>query len=243
MNALMTHIVAGYPNLEVSEEVALKMIEAGVSYLEIQIPFSDPVADGPTIMKASQVALDSGTTPEDCFELMKRLREKTDIPLLFMSYFNIAFRYGLEKFCQRAQEVGCYGLIIPDIPYDEESSEHYLELCKKYNLHSIQVISPLTPESRLRKISEIASGFVYCVSQTGTTGTRSEMNQELSIYIERVKQHIDLPLAVGFGISSREHVEEVLNSGDIAVIGSKVIRILEEGSSPEKVKEWIESVL
>lgn len=239
----MTHIIAGFPSMKKCQQLAEVMIDAGVSYLEIQIPFSDPIADGPTITKANQQALESGTIPEDCFELMNCLNKKTDIPLLFMTYYNIPFRYGLEKFCKRAKEVGCYGLIIPDIPIDEEPYEHYLKLCKKYSLHPIQVVSPITPAKRLRQISKHASGFVYCVSRTGTTGARKNLDSQLDRYLNRVKKYVDVPLAIGFGISSKAHVESALKNADIAVIGSQVIKLLNKGSNMGNIGHWISSLL
>lgn len=236
---IMTHIVAGYPNLETSEKLLELMVKNGVDFVEIQIPFSDPVADGPTIMKANQMALESGTKVEDCFKLMKKvtlkLRDKNgqkNIPnskFLFMTYFNIVHHYGVEKFCKRAAECGCYGLIVPDMPIDEEGQEKYLENCKRYGLKAIQIISPLTPERRLKKIAKSADGFVYCVSRFGTTGQEAALNPKLSAYLKKVKKYIKVPLAVGFGISTKAHVEAVWKGADIAVIGSKIINILNEG--------------
>lgn len=242
MNALMTHIVAGYPDMDTCEKLAISMAKAGVSYIEIQIPFSDPVADGPTIMAANQHALDHGITPEDCFQLLERIKKQTDIPILFMTYYNIPFRYGLEAFCKRASALGCYGFIIPDIPLDEEPFEHYLGLCRQYNLHAIQVVSPITPVDRLKKIAKICSGFVYCVARTGTTGTREKMNADLGKYLRKVATHIPIPLAVGFGLSSKEHVEMALQHADIAVMGSKVINMLNEKTSVKNIGQWLETI-
>jgi len=219
----MTHIVAGYPSMKECEHIALTMADSGVSFIEIQIPFSDPVADGPTIMAANQAALDNGTSVEECFALMNRIKKNTDIPVLFMTYFNIPFRYGLERFIKKAKSVGCYGLIIPDIPLDEENYDHYLRLCKKHGLHAIQVISPITPERRLKLIAKVATGFVYCVARTGTTGARNNISNELKKYLSRVKIHIKVPIAVGFGISNRQQVDLILKDANIAVIGSKII--------------------
>jgi tryptophan synthase alpha subunit len=227
MNTLMTHIVAGYPTLKESEKIAVTMLESGVAFLEIQIPFSDPVADGPTIMHANQKALDQGVTPNDCLQMMSRLTKKTKTPLLFMTYYNIVFRYGLEKFCKDAKAAGCYGLIIPDISIDEESHEHYLKLSKKYGLHPIQVISPITPIERLKKIGKVASGFVYCVSRTGTTGVSKKLDAKLGEYLQRVRKYIDVPIALGFGISKKSHVKAALQQADIAVIGSAIINLLD----------------
>lgn len=239
----MTHIVAGYPDMKTCEDLVISMANAAVSYIEIQIPFSDPIADGPTIMQANQDALDAGVTPEDCFQLMERLKEKVSTPLLFMTYFNVVHHYGVEAFCKRAQAAGAYGLIVPDMPLDEEAHEHYIELCKKYELHAIQVLSPLTPDRRLKKIAEAASGFVYCVARKGTTGAQSEMSISLGDYLNNVRKHISIPLAVGFGISSKEHVEEVLQYADIAVIGSKVINLLNEGQSNKQIGEWLRNMV
>lgn len=226
---IMTHIVAGYPSLKASEEIATIMAQNGVDFIEIQIPFSDPVADGPVIMAANESSLKAGTRVEDCFKLMKKLTGSLESgpKFLFMSYFNILHSYGVEKFCKRAKEVGCYGLIVPDMPIEEEQNEKYLFSCKKHGLAPIQVISPLTPESRLKKIAEHSKGFVYCVSRYGTTGASSELNPKLQSYVRKVKKHIKLPLAVGFGISSKEHVEAVHKEAEIAVIGSKIINLID----------------
>ncbi len=243
----MTHIIGGYPTMAECEKIALTMADSGAAFIEIQIPFSDPVADGTTIMAACQQSLEQGTTPKDCFELMKKLKEKENMPpLLFMSYYNILFKYGVEKFCNDAAEIGCYGLIVPDIPLDEEEYEHYLENCKKYGLKAIQVISPITPESRLEKIGQVAEGFVYCVSRTGTTGVQAELAPELSEFIARVKKYVDVPVAVGFGISSRDHVDAVMEQAEIAVVGSKVINLYgkaKPGEKLEAVAEFLKKVI
>ncbi|MBI2463379.1 tryptophan synthase subunit alpha [Candidatus Peregrinibacteria bacterium] len=225
-NNLMTHVVAGYPSMKNCEEIVMAMAKMGVAFIEIQIPFSDPIADGPTIMHANEQALLNGVTTEDCFKLIKRLKKEIDTPILIMTYFNIPFRYGLEKFCMKAQECQVYGLIIPDIPIDEEKYENYLGNCKKYGLHAIQIISLITPEKRLKRISKVASGFVYCVSTFGTTGEREQLNPDLGSYIKKVKKYIKTPLALGFGISSKDQVSMALKYADIAVVGSKIINIL-----------------
>jgi tryptophan synthase alpha subunit len=222
---LMTHIVAGYPTLAESEKLAYAMAKNGASFIEIQFPFSDPIADGNTIMEANQKALQNDITTQDCFDLFVKLKRKIKIPLLIMTYYNIAFRYGLEKFCKKASQIGSYGLIIPDIPIDEEKYESYLFLSKKYNLNPIQIISPLTSISRLKKISKVAKGFVYCVSSFGTTGEKKELNKNLKTYLSRVRKYIKIPIALGFGVSSREHVEQLKNEVDIIVIGSKILNV------------------
>lgn len=242
MTKLMTHIVAGYPTLQECERLATAMVQDGVSYLEIQMPFSDPVADGKTIAAANQKALENGMTVEACFSLIKRLSSKIHIPIFLMTYFNIPFHYGLGKFCKKAKENGCKGLIIPDIPIDEEPCEHYISLCKKYELNSIQVISPLTTDSRLKKIAKAANGFVYCMARVGITGERKKLDKSISDYLDRVKSHIPLPLAVGFGISKMEHVKILAEKADIIVIGSKIMNLYTEGGI-KKVRAFIGGVV
>ena len=243
---LMTHLVAGYPSMLECERLAETMIESGVSFLEIQIPFSDPVADGPTIEAANHKALEQGVTPDDAMALMQRLRRKTSIPLLFMSYYNILFRYGLEAFCKKAKSVGCYGLIIPDMPIDEEPYEHYLELCRTYQLHPIQVISPLTPVSRLKKIGKVASGFVYAVASFSITGEQQNAYPQLETYLKRVRRYVSVPIAVGFGFSQKEQVQKAAQFADIVVMGSKIINLYNQaprGKGVEEVRVFLDEIL
>ena len=244
-NNLMTHVVAGYPSMRECEEVVLAMAEMGVAFIEIQIPFSDPIADGPTIMQANERALLNGVTTEDCFRLIQRLKKKTETPLLVMTYFNIPFRYGLERFCKKAGEYGVYGLIIPDMQIDEEEYENYLGNCKKYQLHAIQVISPITSGKRLKKVAAVSSGFVYCVSAFGTTGERKRLNLNINSYMARVKRYIKTPIALGFGISDRNQVMTALKCADIVVVGSKIINILRssKGSKAIAIKNFLKEIL
>ena len=265
---LMTHIVAGYPSLKESERIAQIMLDNEVRFLEVQIPFSDPVADGKTILRANQVALENGIKVEDCFLMMKRLSKYADSiannskklkfasrckllfkgsasadssKILFMTYFNIAFNYGLEKFCKKAKDSGCWGVIIPDIPIDEEGHEHYLRICEKYGLMAIQVISPITPERRLKMIAKVARGVVYCVSHTGTTGAKKSLSPEIKKYLRRVRKYIDLPIAVGFGISGKKQVQDVLKVANVAVIGSELINTYDE-SGALGVEDFLQSL-
>ena len=243
---LMTHIVGGYPNMEECEKIAISMAETGVSYLEIQIPFSDPIADGKTILSANMEALDKGVTVDDCFALLRRLKKKIDIPVLFMTYYNIPFHYGVEKFCKKAKEVGCYGFIIPDMPFDEEKNDHYLELCEKYDLNAIQVISQITPIDRSKKISKVANGFVYCVSTAGTTGERAGLNKKVVQYVRRVRKYIKIPIAIGFGVSNKEHVDFLRDKVDIIVIGSKILNIYNNspiGKGIYHIKAFLRDIL
>jgi tryptophan synthase alpha subunit len=224
MNKLMTHIVAGYPSLEESKQIGLTMLKFGVNFLEIQIPFSDPVADGKTIAKANQIALENGTKLKDCFDLAAEFVVSSDNPILFMTYYNVIYKYGVEEFMVKCKELGIYGLIVPDIPYDSSDGELFLEQASMNNIHVIFVISPITPEDRLKQIGERASGFVYCVSKFGLTGTGGFEVDSLQDYLDNVRKYIEVPLALGFGIQSIEDVKKVNQVVDMAVIGSELIK-------------------
>jgi tryptophan synthase alpha chain len=162
---LMTHVVVGYPSIEQTLAVVRAMAHNGADFVELQIPFSDPLADGPTIMQACEKSLANGTKVKDAFLVMKTLSKQVSIPLLFMSYYNIVFRYGVEKFCRDAMIAGASGLIVPDMPLDEEEQEHFYAYSKKYNLHAIQVVSPASTEERLTKNAKVANGFIYCTAR------------------------------------------------------------------------------
>ncbi len=239
----MTHIVAGYPDLKISEKLVKCMDGLGVSFIEIQIPFSDPVTDGTTLMGAQKVALENNTTTEDIFQLMERLKTTVKTQLLFMTYFNVVYAYGVEAFCKRAGELGVYGLIVPDMPLDEEDREHYVSSCTRHGLHAIQIVSPQTTVERLKQIATVATGFVYCVSREGITGEGTTLNPNLSEYLRTVRQYIDIPLALGFGISTREHVQSTLNHADIAVIGSAVVNVYNKEKKLSDVEDFLTEIV
>ena len=233
---LMTHIVAGYPSMDECEQMIQTMSKAGVAFIEIQIPFSDPVADGETIREANRVSLQNGTTTEDCFKLLKKMKKKVKTPLLFMTYYNILFQYGLEKFCKKASEYGAYGLIIPDITFDQERAENFIGLCNKYNLKAIQIVTPFTSKERLKTIAKIGSGFVYCISRPGTTGEQKNLPTNVARYLDRVKKITKLPLALGFGISSSQQIWPLEGRLDIAVLGSKILNLYNKTPKNHKLK-------
>ena len=230
---LMTHIVIGYPSLDVTIPMVKTMEKAGADFIELQIPFSDPIADGPTIMKACDDSLKSGTNVTDCFSVMETLAKKVSIPLLFMGYYNTLFSYGVEKFIKKAKKAGCSGLIIPDIPPEEEKTEKFIDYCSKYDIHHIRVVSPASTEERIKKNAKIANGFVYCISRFGTTGSQSTLDPRLQSYLRRAKKHIKLPLAVGFGISKRKHIKALKGYAEIAVVGSAIINLIEKCSQKD----------
>ncbi|MBD3238883.1 MAG: tryptophan synthase subunit alpha [Candidatus Moranbacteria bacterium] len=220
---IMTHIVAGYPSLQKSEKLLLTMAEAGVDFIEMQIPFSDPMADGPTIMKANKVALNNKTKIKDALDLMSKLTKKIDIPLLFMGYFNTIYNYGLEKFCLDANQAGCSGLIFPDIPLDEEQQENYIEIVRKNDLIDIRLLSPASTQDRIKKNARLAKGFVYFVARKGVTGSEKSLDKSLEKNLNKIKKHLKTPIAVGFGISEKAHLNALKGKAEIAVIGSALL--------------------
>lgn len=223
---LMTHVVVGYPSLSATEEIVKVMADAGADFVELQIPFSDPLADGPTIMKASEEALRNGFRVKEAFTLMQKLSAEVEIPLLFMGYYNTVFKYGTSKFCKDAKSAGATGLIVPDIPLEEEPEEHFIENARKNNLYAIRVISPESTAERLRKNAEVAEGFVYCMARQGITGVKDDLDRAFATYLERARRVFDVPLAVGFGISKREHIQALKGHADVAIVGSGVIDII-----------------
>lgn len=234
---LMTHVVVGYPSLQETVALVKSMAATGVDFVELQIPFSDPLADGPTIMKACEESLRKGTKVRDAFKAMKKLASEVQIPLLFMAYYNTVFRYGVEEFCRDAYTAGASGLIIPDMPIDEEQHEQFYMYAEKYYLYPIHVISPASTEERLKKNAAIAKGFVYCTARQGTTGAKKEIDPALKKYLEKVRSVFSIPIAVGFGISKREHIQVLQKNADIAVIGSAIIDIIAKTSKRNRLQE------
>lgn len=232
---IMTHVIVGYPSLEETVSTVETMAKAGVDFVELQIPFSDPLADGPTIQHACEAALANGTKIADAFAAAEELSQKVDIPLLFMGYFNTVLQYGVEKFCADATKVGIAGLIIPDAPLEAAEHEGFLAACEKYDLHNIITLSPASTDERLQKNSPIASGFAYCMARQGITGVQDALSPQTANYLTRVRKHIQAPLAVGFGISQPAHIQALKGHADIAVIGSAIINILRD--SPKENRQ------
>lgn len=242
---LMTHIVVGYPSLKESEQVALAMEESGADFVELQIPFSDPLADGPTIMNACDLALKNGVKVSDAFKLAKNLSTQVKIPLLFMCYYNSVFNIGVMKFCRMAKEAGIAGLIVPDIPLEEEPEEGFLAACGKNDLYPIRLISPVSTIERLTKNAKIAQGFVYCSARQGTTGAKTKLDPELVKYLKLARSYFKVPLAVGFGISSKDRVNLITPFADIVIVGSAIIDIISKSSRKDlilNIKKFIKSL-
>jgi tryptophan synthase alpha subunit len=229
--ALMTHVVLGYPSLEKSIELVQVMAENGAAIIELQIPFSDPMADGPSIMGACEHALSEGVTPLHCLDAMSKLSSKIDTPLLFMSYYNLVLNQ--KGFAKAASDAGCEGLIVPDITPGESKDSFFTE-CESESLPVIPLVSPITSETRMKQIASnsVSAPFVYCVSTTGTTGARDKLPEELPSYLENVKKHFPIPRALGFGISEKKHIEQLQGNAEIAIVGSAVINLIKESSNP-----------
>lgn len=223
--ALMPYLAVGYPNLETTLALAPALVEAGADMFELGIPYSDPLADGATIQRATQVALRNGITPRACLDAAAAIRGQTDVPLLLMGYYNPIARYGEAAFCRDAATAGVDGLIVPDLPPEE--AEALRHAARAVGLDLIFLVAPTSTDARLDAVNRVASGFVYCVSLTGVTGARTRLAEGLEEYLARVRRHVDLPLAVGFGISRPEHVQTVAAHADGAIVASALINYLD----------------
>jgi len=223
---LMTHLVLGYPSFTVNREVIRQMVANGVDMIELQIPFSEPMADGPMIIKANQEAIASGTKVANCLAFAEEMAAKYEIPFLFMTYYNIPFKYGLRDFLHKAREIGIRGCIIPDLPPEE--GEEYLRLAREFDLAPIQIFAPTSTEERMRTLARHGDGFIYCVARRGVTGKQTSFDSEFYAYLDRCRQATNLPLAVGFGISDKNDVDQLSGRADIAVIGTQTIKLVEK---------------
>ena len=243
--AFIAFITVGDPDLETTERVVHAAVENGADLIELGIPFSDPTAEGPVIMEADEVALKAGTTTDKVFELTKKLRKTITVPMVYMTYANVVFSYGCEKFAQKAADAGIDGLILPDVPYEEK--EEFTEVFDRYGLDLISMIAP-TSEDRIAMIAKEAKGFIYMVSSLGVTGTRSEITTDISAMTDLVKKNTEVPCAVGFGISTPEQAAKMAELSDGAIVGSAIIKIIakygKEAAGPvgEYVKEMADAV-
>ncbi|MBU0664217.1 MAG: tryptophan synthase subunit alpha [Proteobacteria bacterium] len=223
---LMTHIVLGYPSFDTNREVIRQMVENGVDCIEMQIPFSEPMADGPVIVRANQEAIKNGTKVADCLSFAAEMTASHNIPFLFMTYYNIIFKYGEEAFFEKARGCGIKGFIVPDLPPEE--GESFLQLAAEYEIAPILIFAPTSTDERMRVLASKAQGFIYCVARRGVTGVKSVIGEEVLEYLGRCRQATSLPLAVGFGIQDRDDVSALIGKADMAVIGSQTIRLVDE---------------
>jgi tryptophan synthase alpha chain len=222
---LMTHIVLGYPSFATNREVVGQMVASGVDLIEMQIPFSEPMADGPVIIKANQDSLALGTKVRDCLAFAAEMVKIHPIPFLFMTYYNILFKYGEEEFFKEAARIGIQGLIIPDLPPEE--GESFLKRAREYDIAPILIFAPTSSDERMRELAAAADGFIYCVARRGVTGSATSFDEEFDRYIARCRKEAGLPLAVGFGIKDRQDVAALRGKAEIAVIGSETIRLVD----------------
>lgn len=220
--AFIPFITCGDPSLEVTEQLVYAMEESGADLIELGIPFSDPTAEGPVIQAVNVRALSRGVTTDKIFSMVKRIRERTEIPMVFMTYANVIFSYGSERFIRRAAELGMDGLILPDIPFEEKGE--FDGLCRQYGLDLVSLIAP-TSHERITTIAKEASGFVYCVSSLGVTGVRSAITTDIGAMVSLVKQAKDIPCAVGFGISTPEQAGKMAALSDGAIVGSAIVKL------------------
>jgi tryptophan synthase alpha chain len=222
---LMAHLVVGYPDLERSFELVKAIVSAGVDLMELQIPFSEPIADGPVILRANQSALAEGIRVDDCFEFARRVTHSFDIPFLFMTYYNIVFKRGEDRFFGEAKEAGITGAIVPDIPPEE--GESFVAAAAAHEIAPIFILSPTTTPDRLAYLADFGRGFFYCVARKGITGAKTTFSTELDEFLGRCRKVTRLPLALGFGVSRKEDVDFLKGKVEIAVVGSQALRILD----------------
>lgn len=223
--AFIAFITCGDPDLETTAAAVRAAVENGADLIELGIPFSDPTAEGPVIQGANLRALNGGVTTDKIFEFVRTLRQDVTVPMVFMTYANVVFSYGAERFISTCQEIGIDGLILPDLPFEEK--EEFLPLCHQYDVDLVSLIAP-TSENRIAMIAKEAEGFLYIVSSLGVTGTRSEIKTDLASIVKVVRENTDIPCAIGFGISTPEQARQMASLADGAIVGSAIIKLLEK---------------
>ncbi|MEJ8554487.1 tryptophan synthase subunit alpha [Tepidibacter sp. Z1-5] len=234
--ALITYITSGDPDLDTTLNLVFEMEKAGADIVELGIPYSDPLADGPVIQRAAQRALRAGTNIDSIFDMVLKIREKTEIPLVFLVYFNTIHSYGMVRFLDKCQNSGVDGLIIPDLPLEERRELN--DIMKDYPIDLIALVAP-TSEDRIREIVLDAEGFVYCISSKGVTGTRDCFEVDLSNFINKVKEYTTTPLAIGFGISNKESIKNLKGLCDGLIVGSAIVEKIEKGIEEESVEDQV----
>jgi tryptophan synthase alpha chain len=242
--ALVVYIMAGDPNLETSERLVLELESAGADLIELGVPFSDPIADGPVIQRADERALKQKTALRDIMAMVARLRERTDVPLILMTYENPVYKLGERRFAEEAVKAGADGVIVPDLPMEEAGPLH--NQCRKHGLDLILLAAPTSPPARLKKIAAMSHGFVYYVSMTGITGSNLGDLTDVRSHVAMIKQYTQKPVVVGFGISTPEQARRIGGIADGIVVGSAVVKVIEEqAGSPSgsaKVIELVEAL-
>ena len=239
--AFIPFITCGDPDLETTRKCVLEMVKNGADIIELGIPFSDPTAEGPVIMEADNRALSGGATTDKIFEFTKELHKETEVPFIYMTYANVVFSYGIEKFIKEASDSGVSGIILPDVPYEERGE--FEEVCDKYDVEFISMIAP-TSQDRIKMIAKDARGYIYVVSSLGVTGSRSSITTDIGSMVKFVKECTDIPCAVGFGISNAGQAEAMAKVSDGAIVGSAIVKIIAEHGkdAPEKVGAFVKEL-
>ena len=239
--AFIPFVTCGDPDLETTGKVVRALAEAGADLIELGIPFSDPTAEGPVIMGADLRALSNGVTTDLIFDFVRELRKDVKVPMVFMTYANVVFSYGTEKFMKNASDCGMDGLILPDVPYEEKGD--FEGVCKKYDMDLISMIAP-TSEERIQMIAKEAKGFLYVVSSLGVTGVRSDITTDIGALVSKIREVSDIPCAVGFGISTPEQASSMASLADGAITGSAIVKIIAQygKDSPDYVKSYVRSM-
>lgn len=235
--ALITYISAGDPDVNTTKELVLAMEKNGADLIELGMPYSDPVADGPVIQQASVRALQNGITIDAVFGLVAALRQETAIPLILMVYYNSILQYGVRRFLEQGRQTGVDGLIVPDLPLEE--SDELLSEAESCNVDVIMLVAPTTPPERIARIARVSKGFLYCVSVTGVTGTQKELDSGLQDFLKTVRRCTNIPLAVGFGISTPEQAAQVAQMADGVIVGSAVIKTMEQYLGESEMVEQV----
>ena len=239
--AFIPFITCGDPDLKTTAAAVREMVKNGADLIELGIPFSDPTAEGPVIQAANLRALTGGVTTDQIFDMVKDLRKDVSVPMVFMTYANVVFSYGAEKFISTCQEIGIDGLILPDLPFEEK--EEFLPLCHTYGVDLVSLIAP-TSENRIAMIAKEAEGFLYIVSSLGVTGTRSEIKTDLKSIIDVVRQNTEVPCAIGFGISTPEQAKKMADIADGAIVGSAIIKLLAQygTDAPAHIGKYVKAM-
>ena len=239
--AFIAFVTCGDPDLETTGTVVREMVKNGADLIELGIPFSDPTAEGPVIQGANLRALNGGVTTDQIFEFVKELRRDVSVPMVFMTYANVVFSYGAERFISTCRKIGMDGLILPDLPYEEK--EEFQPICRRFGLELISLIAP-TSENRIAMIAGEAEGFVYLVSSLGVTGVRSEIKTDLASIVEAIRRNTDIPCAIGFGISTPEQAARMAGLADGVIVGSAIVRLIEKygRQAPEHVGRYVKEM-
>lgn len=239
--AFVAFITCGDPDLETTAACVRSAVRGGADLIELGIPFSDPTAEGPVIQAANERALRGGVTTDKIFELVRELRKDVTVPVVFMTYANVVYSYGIERFCDQCVAAGIDGMILPDVPFEEK--EEFAPACRARGLSFVSLIAP-TSENRIAMIAKEAEGFLYIVSSMGVTGVRSEINTDIGAMVKLVRENTSIPCAVGFGISTPAQAKKMADLSDGAIVGSAIVRLIAEygADAPEHVYEYVKSM-